>query len=334
MFTKAEYESLNKSFKSRLVFNLGIDGGFFSEYNNMILAMLYCLENRICFSLYSKNANFKIKDGWNDYFLPFCEEDSNENHIRFNYRMPFTRNKKTNSTIYNYYFNHLVNPFKNSIDPFRDWLKRKAYFRNSTPFNYFTYNLWNKFRSWEMMSKRFYIPELNIEGDIQSACSQLVNYTWQYNSLIKHKIDEVIHSLDLPNEYIGFHIRRGDKQLEFNSIDNEKYIKKAESESSIRNGFILTDDYRVISELKSRFNNWQFYTLCSEDEAGYVHKEFSTKSSEFRNESLIKLFSSMDILHKSNLFVGTFSSNPGMYLGMRRPKDTSLGIDFPSWRIW
>jgi hypothetical protein len=334
MFTKAQYESLNKSFKPGLVFNLGIDGGFFSEYNNMILAMLHCLENKISFSLYSKNANFKVKDGWTDYFLPFCEEDFNENHIRFNYRMPFTRHTETNSRISNYWYNSLINPLKNSFDPFRDWVKRRAYFRNSPPFNYFTYNLWNKFHSWEMMSKRFYIAELDIEGDIQSACSQLVNYTWQYNSLTKQKVDEVIQSLDLPNEYIGFHIRKGDKQLEFNSFDNEEYIKKAESVSSIRNGFILTDDYRVISELKSRFNNWQFYTLCSQDEAGYIHKEFSSKSSGFRNESLIKLFSSMDILYKSNLFIGTFSSNPGMYLGMRRPKENCLGIDFPSWRIW
>jgi hypothetical protein len=334
MFTEAEYESLNKSFKPRLVFNLGIDGGFFSEYNNMILAMLYCLENKICFSLYSKNANFKIKDGWTDYFLPFCEEDDNDNHIRFNYRMPFTRNTKSNSEIYNYCLNQLVNPFKNSLDPFRDWVKRKAYFRNSTPFNYFTYNLWNKFHSWEMMAKRFYIPELNIEGDLQTACSQLVNFTWKYNPLIKQKTDQVIQSINLPNEYIGFHIRKGDKQLEVNSFDNEDYIKKAESVSSIRNGFILTDDYRVIAELKSRFNNWQFYTLCGQEETGYLHKEFSRKSAEVKNESLIKLFSSMDILNKSNLFVGTFSSNPGMYLGMRRPKDTCLGIDFPFWRVW
>jgi len=145
---------------------------------------------------------------------------------------------------------------------------------------------------------------------------------------------KLIQSINLPDEYIGFHIRRGDKELEFNSVDIENYIKKAESTNSIRNGFILTDDYTVITQLKSRFNNWKFYTLCGENETGYLHKEFLTKSPEFRSESLIRLFSSMDILYKSNLFIGTFSSNPGMYLGMRRPKESCLGIDFPSWRIW
>ena len=334
MFTRSEYESLNKSFKRRLVFNLGIDGGFFSEYNNMILAMLYCLDNRICFSLYSKNANFKTKDGWIDYFLPFCEEDFNENHIRFNYRMPFVRNTKSNSAFYNYCFNNFVNPFKNSLDPFRDRMKRLMYFRNTTSFDFFTYNLWDKFRNYNLMTKDFDIPELGIVGDLQTACSQLIDLTWKYNSLTKQKVDESIQSLNLPPEYIGFHIRKGDKELEFNSVEIEKYIIEAESATGIRKGFILTDDYRVITKLRSLFSNWQFFTLCGEEETGYLHREFLRKSLEFRSDSLIRLFSSMDILYKSKLFIGTFSSNPGMYLGMRRPKESCLGIDFPTWRIW
>ena len=334
MFTRAEYGVLNQSFKKRLVFHLGIDGGFFSEYNNMILAILYCLQNKICFSLYSKNANFRIKNGWNDYFLPFCEEDLNDNHIKFNYRMPFSRTKKTNSEVQDYYINHLINPFKDSLDPFRDWMKRKFYFGNSTPFNYFTYNLWSKFRSYDMTSKHFYIPELGIDGDLQTACSILVNFTWKYNSSIHEKVDRLINSIDLPEEYIGMHIRRGDKQIEFNSFDIDEYIKKAESISSIRNAFILTDDFGVIKALQKHYANWRFYTLCGEDETGYLHKQFLTQNLEFKQKGLIKLFSSIDILYQSNLFIGTFSSNPGMFLGMRRSKGTSVGIDFPSWRVW
>jgi hypothetical protein len=333
MFTKEEYEALNTSFKTRFVFNLGVNEGFFSEYNNMILAMLYCLENKICFSFYSKTANFAIKDGWNDYFLPFCQEDFNVNHSRFNYRMPYIRKTKTNNKFYNYCFNKYINPFKNSFDPFRERMRKFLYFRASDPIDYFTYSLWNEFRSNEMVSKRFIIPELGIEGDLQEACSQLINYTWKYNSRASEKVRALVQSVNLPKEYLGMHIRRGDKKIEYNLFGIEDYIKKAESHSSLRSAFILTDDYRVITQLKSRFTNWQFFTLCRQDETGYVNKEFKMKNVEFRYQNLIKLFASMDILYKSNLFVGTFSSNPGMYLGMRRPKDSCEGIDFP-WRIW
>lgn len=48
-----EYKEVNESFKKVLIFKIGINSGFFSEYNNMILAMLYCLENRIQFKLSS-----------------------------------------------------------------------------------------------------------------------------------------------------------------------------------------------------------------------------------------------------------------------------------------
>lgn len=48
-----EYRRINKSFKRVLIFKIGLNSGFFSEYNNMILAMLYCLENRIQFKLSS-----------------------------------------------------------------------------------------------------------------------------------------------------------------------------------------------------------------------------------------------------------------------------------------
>ena len=75
------------------------------------------------------------------------------------------------------------------------------------------------------------------------------------------KLRKLIQSVNLPREYIGIHIRRGDKKIEYYLFDIEDYIKKAESSSSLRDAFILTDDYGVITELRSRFTNWKFYTL-------------------------------------------------------------------------
>lgn len=59
-----EYRRINKSFKRVLIFKIGLNSGFFSEYNNMILAMLYCLENRFKFKLSSNGANFNTQFGW------------------------------------------------------------------------------------------------------------------------------------------------------------------------------------------------------------------------------------------------------------------------------
>ena len=60
------YRRLNDSFSPEFVYHLGCEAGFFSEYNNMILGMLYCLRKRIRFSLYSSDANFAYLKGWTD----------------------------------------------------------------------------------------------------------------------------------------------------------------------------------------------------------------------------------------------------------------------------
>ena len=57
-----------------MIFHLGIDAGFFTEYTYMLHAMLYCLQHKIQFKLYSDDANFGWEKGWTDCFVPFCEE--------------------------------------------------------------------------------------------------------------------------------------------------------------------------------------------------------------------------------------------------------------------
>ena len=59
-----KYFEINNSFSQKLVYHLGSEAGFFSEYNNMILAMLYCLKHKIKFVLYSKDANFGFEKGY------------------------------------------------------------------------------------------------------------------------------------------------------------------------------------------------------------------------------------------------------------------------------
>ena len=54
------YRLLNSSFRKTMIFHLGIDAGFFTEYTYMLHAMLYCLQHKIQFKLYSDDANF----GW------------------------------------------------------------------------------------------------------------------------------------------------------------------------------------------------------------------------------------------------------------------------------
>ena len=42
-----KYRLLNSSFKKTMIYHIGIDAGFFTEYTYMLHAMLYCLQHKI-----------------------------------------------------------------------------------------------------------------------------------------------------------------------------------------------------------------------------------------------------------------------------------------------
>jgi hypothetical protein len=207
-------------------------------------------------------------------------------------------------------------------------------FKINTNTRYLTSDLWDKFHNRQFEKEYFDIPELKIQGFLQEACKQIINLTWRYNENVEKQIKELISPLNLPQHYLGLHIRGGDKLLEHKQEQVEKYIDLAIKNSNLRDAFVLTDDYAIIIELRTKFPDWNFWTLCNEREAGYFHSDFSNSSTFQKKLNMIKLFASIEILYRSKMFIGTFSSNPGMYLGMRMAKDKTRGVDFEKWRIW
>ena len=84
-----KYRLLNSSFKKTMIYHIGIDAGFFTEYTYMLHAMLYCLQHKIQFKLYSDDANFGWEKGWEDCFAPFCEQVHEPFHHTYNtHRLP------------------------------------------------------------------------------------------------------------------------------------------------------------------------------------------------------------------------------------------------------
>ncbi len=310
---RLKYREINNSFDKKLIFHLGCDGGFFSEYNNMILAMLYCLEHNIQFTLYSKDANFGIKNGWPDYFLPFCEENTNSFNRFFNYR-----------PIRKYKIEAVQKLYGLSVGFFRKTLDKNTFI---------TSDLWNEIRNLPV-EKTYSIARLNLRGNLRDICRELISMTWRYNTETQVFVGEIKQTLNLPEKYAGFHIRGGDKFIETQIQSIDIYMKKSHELSGIKDIFVLTDDYTVIENLRENYHGYSFFTLCEEQERGYYHQQFKKQSKEQKRKQLLNLFVSMDLLAESEFFIGTFSSNPGMYLGMRMKPEKTYSVDIPEWRIW
>ena len=160
----------------------------------------------------------------------------------------------------------------------------------------------------------------------------IIPIVYRFNDRYTSLIEKYIRDLKLPTEYISLHVRAGDKITERNLITPQAYLDKAEQYSDCRNIFVATDDYRIFEQLRDNNPQYSFYTLTSPEEKGYDQDKFVQSSNESIQHNLIEMFASIKIFLQSIFFVGTYSSNPGMFVGMQLD-DRMIGMDFDNWLI-
>jgi hypothetical protein len=305
-----EYKLLNHSFKKKLVYRFGSGAGFFSEYNNMIFTMLYCLRNEIEFELHSSNSNVS-KKGWGEYFIPFCNENKQKWHIKYNHSWIIAKPKTLRSLFAHYYY--LLLCCINKVD-------------------YVTSDLFHIART-QRINESVQIKNLTSNEGFMILCNSLVNMTYRFNNETKAKIQQRIEAIKL-NEYVGFHIRRGDKFIEKKFNHLSEYITKAERLTDIRKAFVSTDDFEVIEELQKKYPNWKFFTLTNKEDKGFEYSKYEGMSAIRKQNHLLDFFASVDLLVKSNIFIGTFNSNVGMFVKMHRNQLPTYAVDSNDWIIW
>ena len=289
-----------------LVYRIGYQGGFFYEYRQMIAAYVYCKLNNIKFKLYSVNANFAIEKGWTDFFEPFCEEATEEIHSLYNIHFKYPSITKL----------LLKKVIKGITIPHWCWNKLSLwylklivtapYFKWKYHFNYYTHDLWSE------------VHKLNQHNTTQYNTIQYntILNTWRFNEKTENEIEKISGELNLPEKWIGLHIRRGDKITEQPHIKIEEYIEMLKNKSNNLNLFVLTDDYSIIDGIQMQYPEYHIYTLCKTSERGYNNSEFMNASIEKKRSGLIKLFASVEILRKSEAFIGTASTGPSDFLIM------------------
>lgn len=294
--------------KVRLLYNYGEEAGFFSEYNNLLLCVLYCLCNNISMDMYTANKKFSCFDAWQDFFLPFCNINNSMLSFKYNKRQPSV--------------NESLN-FK---------IKRKI-IKKILGYHLFGNEIWNEFHSSTFSSKTFSCKYFN-NYDILSALKYIHNIIWNYNYDTGFEIKKIIEKVNIKEPYIGLHIRSGDKCIEHNIIDISVYMKKVKELTNIKQIFVMTDDYSIIKKITKEYSDYKLYYLTEPNETGYVHQQFIKLNCAEKKYAHLKLLASMDILSSSELFIGSYSSNPGMHLGYRLDKNKIFCLDYKDWLIW
>lgn len=302
----AAYKTLNSSFGKKYIFNFGSEAGFYSELNNMVFGIIYCLKYKYQFILYSNNSKFKINKGWGDFFEPFCDTVNSSFHKRFNKRV--------------------IAP-KIKLKRYPIWYAFKLFNKDT----YLTYELFNLFFDKDFEKEQFDFPELGLKGNLRDVSREIVNLIYRFNDATKTEIQTAISRLNLPAKYAAVNVRRGDKDTEFSFMPTDIYIKKLRELSDLNDVFVFTDDYAVIEYLQKEHPHTHFYTLVNPEERGYIHADFIKLNSLKRRAALIKMFASIEIMRASQLAIGTYTTNPGIFLGMTMPEDKFVSVQKKSW---
>lgn len=285
-----------------LLFRIGAEAGFYSEFNNMILARLWCETNAVRFILSSKGANFAPQKGWKTYFNPFCCE----------WNLPY-------QSLMNLRY-HSPEPAKGKRARMRQWLFLLC--RTLLHIDYLTYDVFWKIR------------KQDVNDEFILRCRERVKETYRFNKSTLRAIDKFKDVLPLPQRYVSLHIRRGDKVIETPHRTIETYMDKLQTISDCKDVFVATDDYSVFEELCQKYPTYRFYTLTPSNHRGYDQRAFDRQRGDEKHEEMIALFTDVELLAGAETFVGTLSSNIGMFLYLYMPQGCCFGVDFEKWRIW
>ena len=292
--------------------------GLYSELVNLALAKVYADKYNYLLMVNSRNWNSKIDNGLSDWFIPYFEET----HSILTYQEKIYNNEKP-------------------------WIG-KIYYNPSAFWGYWRERLYNKIfkffnptallskESFQRMHSGDFLSQYS-EGELLNAVSNSFKKFYKYNALTQNSISEKKQYINIPDNYISVHIRRGDKIVtgEMEDINLNIYVDAIRKYSYISNNiYIATDDVTVISYISKKLSDIDIKIYYNKENKlkGFDEKTYNLKSDSVRRDEVLNMLFDMDMMINSSFFIGTFSSNVGCVVAMYLGLDKCHSIDV-SWKI-
>lgn len=308
----ARYRKLNCSFRSKYVYRFGW-AGFYSEMNNLVLNMLWAYQNRLRFCVSCIDYPPFGRKGWGHVFRASVEETRCKLHKHINSREAFLPDESHAMRV------RLKNALAQLYQLFTgNYLMKDGFYIPRT-------TLYQK--------ETFDIAEFGTGYDLQTACQLFARIAYQFTAEMQAGIERLKEPLGLPNAYAAVHIRRGDKETERMLERIDSYMTLLAQHTTLKHVFVFTDDYDVVSDLTTAYPDYRFYTLTAPSEHGYDNRAFQGTSAAAQEAQSLKMFAAMECLAHAEEFVGTITSNPGMFIGMLKDKEHVHYIDSKEWIV-
>lgn len=290
--------------------------GFYSEIINLLLAIIYCEKNNIEIVINTKYWNSRLKEGWTDYFKPTLN----------------CTNQFVSSQLYFNGSNHQITLRGLYYNPFRELnhlmqCNINYLYKKSTK-NLLTDDIVSLMRDpnfvYSMGTNDYWLNEF----------SNKLSQIYKYNDILESDINNYKAAIGISKlNYIGVHIRRGDKikSKEMNDIQLDVYIQAILKKNHIsKNVYIATDDISIIDEMKIKLGNeYNIYYNLFLNSQGFDESKFN-KMNRSQSNTITKLaILDVDILSNSTHFIGTYSSNLSRIIPCFKGLSSCESIDIP-----
>lgn len=303
--------------KNKIIYSLSTRG-LYSELFNLCLAIVYAQQKDLLLELNTYLWNSRIKSGWLDYFEQTLKISNN----------PFSAQDKVYTNEKPWIGKIYYNPKEFFTFYYRNFLNH--IYKIFHPHHLLTKDIFE-----DMRSKSFINDTLgkNAFYLMKSSFIELYKLNFETSNLIKLKIKD----LNIPDDYIGVHIRRGDKitSKEMNYIHNQKYIKAIVDHKALSNNvYIATDDTNIINDLKTELESKGFtvYYNLQNDSKGFDENAFNQADKQYRHKETINVLLDMELLTHSKFFIGTYTSNLSRVVPFFLRQEQCISLD-NDWNI-
>ena len=303
--------------KNLIIYNL-TSRGLYSELFNLSLAIVYARHKRLAIKVNTWLWNSRLNRGWLDFFEPTLES---YNNLFSAQDKVYTKEKPWIGKIYYkpiefyyYYFRKVLNCIYCIIHP-RVILTKDIF---------------------DDMRSKYFIHTV-LGDNAFTEMSSTFKDMYKLNKKTKDIIIDKITKLQLPHEYIGIHIRRGDKitSREMASIHLDNYIIAILKYQNIcKNIYIATDDINCISYIKQKIANRHinvYYNDLNQCQ-GHNESQFNHASKLFRYQETLNVLLDMEVLIHSKFFIGTYTSNLSRVVPFFLGLDNCVSLD-NDWNI-
>ena len=280
--------------KNRIIYSLSTRG-MYSELFNLCLAIVYANHNQKKLKVNTWLWNSRIKKGWEDYFEPTLACSNNpfsaQDKVYTNEKPWFGKIYYKPKEFFSFYYRLILNYIYYILHPHH--LLTKDIF--------------------EVMRSKDFIHDI-LGDNAFSLMASSFKQLYLLNNHTKNHLKQKIDGLRLPNDYIGVHIRRGDKitSKEMQEIRLDKYINAIITHKDISsNVYIATDDISIINIIKEKLLSCGFnifYNILNKS-TGFIEADFNNTSKQERQEETLNVLLDMEVLIHSKFFIGTYTSN-------------------------